>query len=131
MRKNNLIVSGVPMVSGDLEARKEADRAFLVKLHDCLDVKEPNVEDFRRIGRPGHQQLLRVRYRERATRISVLRKARTLRYSEVFKNADLTLLQQNEQRKLRQELQQRRQDGENVIIFRNNVIDRSKRPIFF
>ena len=133
-RRRNVIVSGVPIPSGELEERKMADQDSVTKLNDYLAVDAPDVEEIHQIGRPGNQHLLKIRYKESRIRDSVLRKNKTLRNCEDFKkifiNPDLTPLQQREQQKLRSELQERRDLGQDVMIFRNRVINRSQRPNF-
>ncbi len=133
-RRKNLIISGAPTVSGSLHERTYADKLFLDRLHDQLNIGTPIIEDIRRLGRPDHQHLLKVRYFDVNDRDTVLKQARSLRHSSEFQkvyiNPDLTPIQQRERYKLRQELQRRKEDGENVVIHRNRIINRNSTQNF-
>lgn len=133
-RRRNLVISGVPMALGNIEERKRSDLDFLHSLHDYLKVERPSVvEDIRRIGR-AENQLLKVSYSNAQQRDSILKSARTLRNSIDFKNIyinpDRTPMLQREQRRLRQELKERRDGGEKVVIYRNQIINKDQKENF-
>ena len=85
-----------------------------------------------RIGKPrsDRPRLLKVDCQISSIKNEILRKAKVLRKSaslrKVFINEDRTPFQQLEWRLLRQKLKQRKDSGEDVVIYRNKVMLRSE-----
>ena len=84
-----------------------------------------------RIGRAGHENRprpLKLNCKSIEQKIMILRKARELRshqkYRDVFINPDRTQMQRAIHKKLREELNRRRSNGEDVVIFRDRVVVR-------
>lgn len=70
-RSANLIVDN----SKSLEERKEANRSFVGRVLSYLELESPEIRDIRRIGNPGQQHLLRVKYRNILDKQNVFSKA--------------------------------------------------------
>ena len=68
------------------------------------------------------------------TKKEILRNAKLLRKSNtnrnIFINEDQTPMQQRESHLLRKELRMRRDNGEDVVIFRNAVMPREDAKVF-
>jgi len=133
-RRGNIVLSGIPEESkGSLEERQESDMCKV----SCI-LQEIGVSNFKcqdkpqRIGRsnPGRIRLVRLKNLDMDAKSEILSKARLLRrsgrFNKVFVNPDLTPLQQRDQKRLRDELQKRKNDGEDVIIFRRKIIARNE-----
>ena len=88
-----------------------------------------------RIGKiiQGRPRLLKVACPTVDVKISILRKSKDLRSSSRYRNInvnhDLTVEQQKEAWKLREECRQRRSRGEDVVIHKNKVIQRNS-PVY-
>ena len=98
------------------------------------DVSE--IRDIRRIGKDigRGRKMIKLELSSEEVKQSVLRKARSLRhnpkYKSVFINPDRTPLQQKEFKLLREELRVRKENGEDVVIFKNKVTKRDYLPSF-
>jgi len=77
---------------------------------------------------------LKVTFKNQETRQEIVRKARLLRnmppYRNIFVNPDLTLKQRQERKELNEELKRRRVLGEEVMIWKGKVIEKSNFPNF-
>jgi hypothetical protein len=121
-RRKNLIFSGIPeQKEGSAEERKEADMNFVQKILNDLSVpREGRSLKVHRIGKPitGKNRILKVIFGDEEDRQNVLRKAKFLRnipmHRRIFINPDLTIFQQNERKRLTEELKRRRSAGEDV-----------------
>ena len=131
-RKLNLIVSGIPEEDGSVEDRKEADRTRIGTLLSDLDKDWDNdvIAHMHRVGNRVSKgpRLIRVICSEETVKKDILRKAKQLRnlpaHSNVYINPDLTLVQRDVNKQLRNELKTRRSQGENVMIRNGKVVDR-------
>lgn len=131
VRRLNIIVSGIPeRTDGSLQERNNYDKVVWGNLLDELNLNGGNYNTAR-IGKiiQGRPRLLRVACPTLDVKISILRKSKDLRsssrYRHVFVNHDLTVEQQKEAWKLREECRQRRSCGEDVVIYKNKVIQRN------
>lgn len=135
-RKRNVIISGIPeQGNGDADERKKADMKNVEELMQQLSLCEYKNTIIRtnRIGKPGKDagnRLLIVTFRDQDVQQDVIRKAKQLRnmaaYRKTFINPDLTPTQRNERKNLNQELRRRRNLGDEVVIWKGKVTEKSK-----
>ena len=131
-RRNNLIISGVAESSvGTVEDRKAADESFLNTLIRDLGLASGIIQSFRRIGKitDSKPRLLLITCRTAEQKFAFLRVAKRLRnmesYRRIFVNPDETEKQREISKQLREELNQRKKNEEDVVIFRGKVVPRS------
>lgn len=139
-RRNFLMVSGLPeLVSGSDEehstqsvAQRQAhDQELCAELFASLSEGAVAIGKTYRIGRSVNDRpkLLKVELTDPAQRSNILRKARSLRNSDkwtgVYINQDYTPRQQEQRKKLRDELRTRRNAGEDVVIYRGKIVPKS------
>lgn len=135
-RDENLIIFGLPENdSASLEERKSHDTSQLRDIFCEIGVETSDystvVSDSRRIGkkRKDGYRMLKVKTCSLQKRSEILRRAKALKnsssWNRVFIRPDLTPLQQENEKRLRQELQERRQQGEDVVMFKGRVRCRS------
>ena len=129
-----MIISGLPeMSSGSLDERRDHDQKAVDEVLDVIGVvKEGRAFRLTRIGKPQSQRprLLKAEFKSLSIKNEILRKAKALRKSkgsaDVYINEDRTPMQQLEWYKLRQKLKHRKELGEDVVIYRNNVMLRDE-----
>ena len=131
-RLNNLIFHGVPeQTSGTIEERNKWDKSQIDSIMDNLNIVGVAVSDCKRIGKSqvGRPRLLKITVSDVNKKNEILKKASSLRNTDsckrIFVHQDLTPYQQAQEKKLRDELKMRRQNGEDVVIYRGKVIRRS------
>jgi RNase H-fold protein (predicted Holliday junction resolvase) len=130
-RKKNVIICGLPAKeNGSIEERNEHDRNICKEILEQLDLTSVEIQKLQRIGqsRNDGNRLLKVELSKSSDRQEIIRRSKSLRgtrFNEIFINPDLTPLQQDKMKKLREELKRRRQQGEEVVIFRDRVVCRS------
>ena len=97
--------------------------------------KEVRVESICRLGKKGGKpRPIKVTMKSTDEKRQVLNNARKLKHADkkclqkVFVANDLTQSQREKDKALRQELKDRKLNGEDVIIYRGRVIDRPKAP---
>ena len=120
-------------MSGSIDERMESDHRALAEVISTMGVTN-DTSSFRisRIGKTTstRSRLLKVDCRNVCVKNEILRNAKKLRKSTHFKNIyineDRTPQQQQEWRRIRQDLKQRREAGEDVVIYRNKVILREE-----
>ena len=129
-RKNNVILAGVDeLQSGKLSERKEHDEQIVTEIFEDLEMA-PRFDEVVRIGRQqeGKGRLLRVTLDDEKSRREILRKAKLLRSNADFKNVyinpDRTRQEQALFKACYREHQERRKNGEDVIISRGKVVKR-------
>ena len=85
-RTANVIIRGLPEVTGSVEERAKQDKRALAKVLEDIDAASVNISDLGRIGKQNGDKprLLRVSFLAAAERLEVLRKARRLRDSARF-----------------------------------------------
>jgi len=133
-RQQNLIFTGIPESSfGTHEERNSHDQKAVEEVLDTIGMgQKGNSFRLSRIGKPrsDRPRLLKVDCQISSIKNEILRKAKVLRKSaslrKVFINEDRTPFQQLEWRLLRQKLKQRKDSGEDVVIYRNKVMLRSE-----
>ena len=118
-RKRNLIISGIPeSTEGTAKERKEADREKVKSILYKLSLEEGDiVARQNRIGRvnEGRNRLLKIVCHGEESKFAVLRRSKVLRdsakFQNIYINADLTSMQRNERKRLRDEFKRRRALG--------------------
>lgn len=132
-RKNNVILRGLPeLSSGDQTERDSFDLEKSKAIFEALGVERDAIQQVKRVGkvRMDMKRILKVECRDERTAKTLLVRAKSLKTSANFKNVyigrDLTLHQQREERILREELERRRRSGQNVVIYRGKICDKSE-----
>ena len=130
-KKLSLILFGVKeLQSGSVNDRQQYDADVCRDILYGLNVSDKSLADIRRIGRLGDRRLLRIKCNSEEQKFELLRKAKGLRFSpnykSVFVQNDLTVLERRVHRKLTEELTERRSQGQDVVIYRNQVLFRSE-----
>ena len=135
-KQYNLIVFGVPeLQNGSLQQRIDHDQTFCQLMLNRLDFNESS-DPPHRFGKikPGHSRPLRLTCKTLSHKFQILRASKRLKdvpeCRNVFVRPDLTQMQRENDQRLRNELKQRRQGGEDVVIFRGNVIRRDLKQNF-
>ena len=138
LRQCNIIIFGASeKKDGSLGARQEHDKSFCTELFSKIKVDASLDEEPFRLGRPrndGHPRPVKIKCNSVQERNAILRASRELRdlpeYNGVFVHPDRTPIQQAAHKKLREELKIRRQNGEEVIIFRGKIVEKSETQNF-
>ena len=111
-----------------LEERKEAHENFCQKLFSDLSA-DADIEDAIRVGRPTQDRprLLRVSFQSFESKLRVMRTSKELRnlenYKRVYINPDRTRLQQSIDKRLLEELKERKEAGDgNLVIHREKIV---------
>lgn len=137
-REANLFVVGIPeLPTGSFEERQNYDRKSFEEVLDVLKTKNVTVIETRRAGRTSQKDKrpMIVKLADVDQKWKVLNLASSLRriprFKTVFLNADLTKRQQVRRKMLLTEQRERKDNGEDVIIFRNTVIPREQKESFF
>lgn len=127
-RKLNVVVSGIPESSNNPE---QYDKEKCVEIFRKLDIAEDCITGVSRVGRRSDEnspRLLRVKFESVTEKVTAVKNAKQLRkfpqFRKVFVNPDRTPLQQRFWRELLFEMRQRRDRGEDVVIFRDRVVRR-------
>ena len=125
------MISGVPeQVEGTVVERRQHDEKVILQIAESLDISHIEVDEITRVGRinPNKPRLLRFKCLSKESRLQMLQRSRDLskkpEFKDVFINPDLTRKQQEEGKRLREELRRRRLAGEQVIIRRGKVVQR-------
>lgn len=137
-RNHNFIISGIPeteSTSSD-NSYDDKEKCFDVLRQIGIGREIDSVIEVSRIGRPDRERprLLKVKCDSVATKDSVMINAKKLRgvpkFRQVYINPDRTPMQQRLWKGLRNELRNRRLQGEDAVIFRNQVIRRREAKNF-
>lgn len=136
-RLHNVVLIGLPeKESGTRDDRIEYDESRVNEVLKEIGIRDVRVSECRRIGkkRENGSRLLKIKINDINKKKEILSKSKTLKTSQCFKKVfihhDLTPMQQEEQRKLREELAKRRGDGEDVVIFRGKVRNKTESQNF-
>lgn len=130
-RLPNLIFSGLEECPGTVEERRKSDDDKCRELLSYIGCPSVDIEDVRRVGRiqSNKPRLIRIVCKSVNEKFDILRKAKLLRqnaeYRNIYINPDRTIKEQKEARELRVELKERRSNGEDVVIHRNHVVQRT------
>ena len=133
LKAGNIVMSGVEeSQSGNVEERRSRDIEKCAEILELIGIRDTQtaVKKVSRIGkpRPGYKRLLRIEFNDTSLKWLALREAKRLRKSrwkDVFINPDRTILQLEEERKLRTELAKRKISGEDVFISRGKIVPRN------
>lgn len=137
-REKNIIVSGVEELWVDSnESRSNHDKDTCSEILQYLGLSSDETFDIRRLGIPNanRSRLIRIKFRNSEAKYAVLKNARILRQDDRFKNIyiniDKTKMQQEHDKKLRDELRNRRNLGErDIVLYRGEIIHRQDRQNF-
>lgn len=127
IRANNLIISGLPEKdSGTVDERKKHDLQEFERLSKLMNMPRVVITQCTRIGgaRGDSNRLLKIRLADQNTRVQLLGRSKSLRNTEfdkVFLNPDRTPSQQSAYKELKRELKERRDMGEDVVIYRDQI----------
>ena len=133
-KRNNIIITGIPeQTTGTVGERKMKDEDVVDELADELGITDYKIQDTFRIGKNLRQpRLLRVTFADVSTKWTFIRKSKRLRDSENFKRCfikpDFTFHERERNKKLREELQQKRKDGKDWIIRNGMIYLRDNQP---
>lgn len=127
-RRNNLVIFGLPeLTDGSLHERKHHDYEKLQELlHEIHLPSHPVVTKYR-VGKvtAGKCRPLKITLPDKSSKTAMLKNAKELRHSSIFRSVfianDLTKQQQEEMAITRGELQRRRENGEDVVIFKGQI----------
>ena len=130
-RKCNVIISSLPEPEGaGLMNRMAADKQAVYEMFRDLNI-EVDIGKAVRLGaksRGGKPRLLLISTSTEETKWDVVRAGKALRdlekYQHVYVNPDLTRMERQTQGRLRAEVRERRQNGENVYIYKGQIIVR-------
>ena len=127
----NVIFSGIHEESeGSPKERKDKDREKVIEILSALDIEPSAFVSLTRVGKidSSNHRKIKVTIKDFETRMSILHNTSKLRRSHKFKdvyiNPDLTLAQSKELYALRQERNEKRKAGLDVVIYRNKVVER-------
>jgi molybdopterin converting factor small subunit len=133
-RRSNVIFYGVEEAEAlaDADTRKAHDQRALNHLLKTMEVSEDSSSfKLRRFGvpTPNKTRLLHVQCKDIAMRDNILRNRTKLRFlhQKVFVQPDLTSMQQERAKALRQDLKRRRDMGEDVAIQNNKIVPSRRR----
>ena len=135
-KANSVVVFGLPeSTTGSVKEKIEHDMNETRKLIQFLDVQlDCEISECRRIGKPNRNgsRILRVDLSSLNSKSVLLRRSKTLKNSpfhNVFIKPDLTPMQQRIDSSLRKELKERRDKGEDVVLYKGQI--RHKRTLNF
>ena len=143
-RKCNLIIFNVEESSDtSLAEQKKHDKHEVGKILDFIspgtEVDSVCEQDIVRLGPRKKSQSedsrpkprpLKIKFTDEQSRTSILRKARKLKDHQTYKKigiaTDKTQKEREEEKALRTELSNRKQNGENVFIYRGKIVVRTE-----
>ena len=136
-RRKNVVVFNVPEQDKGLSAADQAAGDFESLIELVMNGLKMKIHPERvaRVGKrfEGKTRILMVTLRDEGEKWDLLKMAKNLRhagseYEKIYIAPDLSPAQQLRDRNLRKELKERKEAGEDVIIFKNKVIKRAERP---
>lgn len=137
LRRNNLAVSGIPETStGTVQERDSEDKEFVSNMLQTIGVNSECIMSIRRVGKstPHKPRLLLLSCSTFAQKHEVLKVAKNLRkfnrYKGIYINPDQTKMQRSESFALREELRRRREAGEDVVITKGKIVEKSGKSDF-
>lgn len=130
-KKCNFVISGVAeSSSNNSDNSSNDDNVKCVEILNKIGCNGDGISEVHRIGRQSadRPRLLMVKSKSEAFKEDVLRKAKNLRnhpnFHGIYLNPDRTHLQQLCRKSLLEELNRRKDEGEDVVIFRNRVVQK-------
>ena len=145
-KRNNLIIYGLPETESTKEKQKFSDFNTVKDLYqERVIIKDTDIVDLQRIGKAKEDahRPLRIIFKENDLRNEVLKNNKYLKlelenfkecackfpgnHIHIYVTDDKTKKQQETDKQLREELKQKRKDGENDLIIRNGKIVSKKR----
>ena len=129
-RKNNITISGLREANrGTLDERVKHDLERCQAIFNEMKI-DTKIVSAHRLGKAQEhsKRLLKVELTKESDKWKILSKAKCLKntqFKEVFINPDYTLLQQRRMKVAKQELKERREQGEDVVLHRGDVVLRS------
>lgn len=133
-RNFNFIISGVTEpTSSSTQGRHAEDESKCENILQAIGLSDNSecIDEILRVGkiRDDRPRLMKVKCSSLQFRDSVLRQAKLLRkhkeYKNIYIDPDLTPFQQSCKKELLQEYKLRRSKGENIVIYRERIINRS------
>ena len=131
-RSKNVIIFGLQEISsGTIRDKRNHDTDQVKKIATTLGVGDVEVHSCSRIGRLRNDgpRLLKVRFSNTDVRTEILRHSRNLKgskFDRVFIKPDLTPFQQKRDAELQAQLRDRRDKGEDVVIYKGKIQERTK-----
>ncbi len=127
-RKKNLIINGIPEKDEEDENGLEGE---VLKILRATGAKKPMVNEVRRLGKHRENRIrpVLVRLEHLQDKITVISKANTElrkagdKFQGIYINNDLTKEEQEANRKLREEVKLRRQNGQECKILKQQIVD--------
>lgn len=135
-RKLNLIIHNLQEKEADTpEERKHQDLRDMEDVLQEIDCEEASIEDMQRLGQRNDDKprLVLLKMKKVADKRKVLMSSKKLKQSDsedkkrIFITPDMSKSMREQNKKLRQELKDRRESGETDLIIRNNKIVHSQR----
>lgn len=130
-RERNIIVFGIPEDINKENLKQDTNRVGEVIEEVTKDCQNVRIESICRLGRKGNKpRPLRATLKTYDEKRTVLVNARRLRQAnktylqKVYIAADLTPLQRERDRQLRREVKDRKDKGEDCVIYRGRVVQR-------
>ena len=130
-RVNSIVVFGLTeQTSGSAEQRQKMDEQDFHAITEVLNMKNVECTSCTRVGKieSGKTRPLRINVKtlkDKAQLISRSKQLKNSRFNRVFLKPDLTPSQQLMDKRLREELRERRSKNEDVVIYRGKVIKRA------
>ena len=128
-KKNLVIVNMAESTKTEIEECRKDDLAAAKKILSAIaDVKEGDISEPIRLGKKGlgsRPRMLKITMKEEGKKKEILKNAPKLNQgksqgeTKIYVNEDLTRLQREKHKALRDELKRRKQDGEANIAIRN------------
>ena len=140
-RQNNIVIFGLPEptlpAAGSSSSSDEGDKDNVLSMFSEIGIDDVNISRCFRLGQKNSQprpRPLKVILKSREVKELVLSAAPKLsrlsdshRFRKVFIKVDLTPLQQEQGKLLRQQLRSRKEAGEDVVIRNGRIVLRSSR----
>lgn len=132
-KRKYLIVSGLSEpCHASLREREMDDSVAVKEIAHKLGITDFEPKEVHRIGKinQSRPRLLRFKAANLQIKSELLRNSKRLRLDAKFKNvfldSDTTLIQRTRNRALREEIKSRREAGEDVVIYRGEIVERIK-----
>lgn len=132
LRRDNVMIFGIPETAvRSLSERKRNDDEQVKSVLQEIGLSEIEPSEIRRVGKlsTNRPRPLKIKFNNQTSKYKVLQKAKGLKDSHQFKQVmirnDLTRAQLQEQNALWDELKRLRDQGNDVVIYRGRIQQRS------